>query len=583
MNQKNLSTLRHSTEHVLTQAMINLFGKKITMAMGPATKDGFYFDFESSQKISKSDFPKIEKEMHKIISQNLPFKHQKISIKKARELFKSNKYKQEWIDEIEKKGEKATIYYTGKKFVDLCSGPHLKSTGEIKAFKLLSVAGAYWHGDEKNKMLTRIYGTAFFDQKNLKKHLDNLEEAKKRDHRLIGKKQKLFIFDDEVGQGLPLYLPNGAMVRHLLIDFALNTYLKKGYELVSSPHIGSESLWKKSGHIGFYDDSMYGALEVDKHKYRLKPMNCPFHVKMYTHDKKSYRDLPIRWAEMGTVYRYEKSGELHGLTRPRGFTQDDAHIICTPDQLESEIENALKLTKYIYQTLGMTNLIYKLSTRDPKKLNKYVGKNKQWNQAETSLKKVLKKLGYNDYELDVGGAAFYAPKIDIDAIDSMNRRWQLSTIQIDFNLPSRFNMTYTDSNNKPKTPYMIHRALLGSIERFLGVYIEHTGGKFPLWLSPNQVTIIPITNKQDNYAKTILKTLKNNNIRVKLDNRTETLSSKIRETETQKIPYIIIIGDREVKNNQISIRQREVGDIGTLTINKFIEKIKKEIEDKVIN
>jgi len=591
----NLIPLRHTTEHILQQAVKELY-PQIQLAMGPATNDGFYFDFDSSPdgkepvKISDEDLPKIEKRMQEIIDSNLPIIKEEISEKKARELFPGNPYKNEWIDEIIRKGEKITVYWTGKpgeknSMVDLCCGPHLSSTGEVKAFKLLSVAGAYWHGDEKNKMLTRIYGTAFPSKEELEEYLFLLEESKKRDHRKIGKVLEIFMFDDEVGQGLPLYLPNGAIIRHLLMDFALNTYFRNGYVPVSTPHIGNENLWQRSGHLKFYAESMYGSIAIDEEKYRLKPMNCPFHVKMYNSKKRSYKELPIRWTEMGTVYRYEKSGELHGLTRPRGFTQDDAHLICAQDQLENEIKDALKLVQYIYKTVGMEDLIYKLSVRDPENLDKYFGDNDSWNKAEEALKKVLVEIGKGDFEVDIGGAAFYAPKIDIDAVDSMKRRWQLSTIQIDFNLPEKFDMKYTDSDGVEKRPFMIHRALLGSLERFLGVYIEHTAGNFPLWLSPEQVRILPVSDRFNEYAQSVKVKIESEfdeiNLwaRVKVDDRSETLQSKIRDSEIEKVPYTLIVGKREEESNSVSIRIRGIGDKGSLEISKLcnilIEKVTK--------
>lgn len=519
--------------------------------------------------------------MKKIIKQDLAFKKKELSVSEARQLFKNNPYKQEWLDEIKKEGKKAIVYWTGDQFVDLCSGPHLKSTGEIRPFKLLSIAGAYWRGSEKNKMLVRIYGSCFKNQKELDKFIKLMAEAKKRDHRLLGKKLELFMFDDEVGQGLPLYLPKGAMLRHLLIDFALNTYLKKGYQLVSTPHIGSEDLWQRSGHLEFYQDSMYGALRVEDKKYRLKPMNCPFQVKMYNSKVRSYKDLPMRWTEMGTVYRYEKSGELHGLTRPRGFTQDDAHIICTPNQLEEEVKNALTLTKYMYKTLRLENLIFKLSVRDPDNLDKYFGNNKDWDKAERLLKKALIDLGHDDFETDIGGAVFYAPKIDIDGVDSLNRRWQLSTIQIDFNLPSRFKMSYIDKDGKKKPPFMIHRALLGSIERFLGVYIEHTGGAFPLWLSPVQVAIIPISDQHHQYTLKLKKELEKEDIRVEVDTHSHSMQKKIKIAEEQKLPYMLIVGDKEMNKKTVSVRQRGEKDLGSIKLESFLKRIKKEIVEKV--
>ena len=581
----NQLALRHSAEHVLTQAMINLYGKnKVIMAMGPATDDGFYFDFDSPDdfKISEADFPKIEKEMKKIIKENLPFKKQVLSVKEVRKLFKDNPYKQEWLDKIEKEGKKAIVYWTGDDFVDLCSGPHLKSTGEIKAFKLLSVAGAYWHGNEKNKMLARIYGTAFETREKLDKYLKQLEEAKKRDHRMLGKKLELFIYDDEVGQGLTLWLPKGAFVRHKTQEFAFNTYLKRGYEPVSTPHIGSESLWSHSGHLDFYKESMYSPFGIDDKQYRLKPMNCPMHVVMYNHRPRTYKELPIRWTEMGTVYRYERSGVLHGLTRVRGFTQDDAHIICTPEQLHDELVEALKLTLYILNSFGFKNYELSLSIRDPKNKAKFIGEDEGWEKAEKALKKALEVIGYKDFVLDVGGAVFYGPKIDFKVADSMGRMWQLSTVQFDFNLPQRFNMTYIGEDGKEHIPYMIHRALLGSLERFMGVYIEHTAGAFPLWLAPIQVLVLPITDKVTAYAKTVSDNLKKAGIRIELDDSDETLSKKIRKAEIQKVPYMLIVGEKEEKEKKVTVRQRGQEKQQALNLTDFSKKIKQEIEEKTI-
>jgi len=581
---KSLETMRHSCEHVLHQAMVELF-PGLKRAMGPATDEGFYHDFDYNGKVNQEDFPKIEKRMREIIKSDLPFIRKEVSLAEAKKMFKDNPYKLDWLDRIAKRGEKAVIYWTGKpnqpeSDVDLCSGPHVKSTGEIGPFKLLSIAGAYWHGDEKNKMLTRIYGTCFKLQKELDHYLWQLEEAKKRDHRILGQKLELFMFDDEVGQGLPLYLPNGAIIRHLLMDFALNTYFKNGYQPVATPHIGSEKLWQHSGHLKFYAESMYGPLEVEGKKYRLKPMNCPFHVKIYNLKKRSYKDLPIRLTEMGTVYRFEKSGELHGLTRPRAFTQDDAHIICTSEQLEKEVEAALKLTSFIYKTLKMENLIYKLSTRDPKNLDKYFGTNQDWEKAEKALKQVLIKLGHKNYEVDQGGAVFYAPKIDIDGVDSLGRRWQLSTIQIDFNLPYKFKMKYVNKDGQDKTPFMIHRALLGSLERFLAVYIEHTGGSFPTWLSPLQVKIIPISKDQLVYANKVGKKLRQESMRIEVDDRSETMQKKIKEAEEEKLPYMLIVGKREIGQNKVSVRQRGEKNLGAMSLATFLQKLKKDIELK---
>ena len=573
--------MRHSCEHVLMQAMLRLF-PKIKMAMGPATADGFYFDFDPGpHKISEADFPKIEKEMKKIIAQNLPIVKKTLTLKEARQLFKDNPYKQEWLDEIEQKGEKPTVYWTGDQFVDLCSGPHVRSTGQIGPFKLLSVAGAYWRGDEKNKMLTRIYGTCFPSQKELDHYLWQLKEAKKRDHRLLGQKLELFIFDDEVGPGLPLWLPKGAFLRHKIMEFAFNTYLEHGYEPVATPHIARETLWQHSGHLSFYKENLYNSFGIEGEKYRIKPMNCPFHVRMYNSRPRSYRELPIRWTEMGTVYRYEKSGVLHGLTRVRGFTQDDAHIICRPDQLHDELVAALKLTRYILGTFGFQDFEVNLSVRDPKNKAKYIGTDKGWRQAEAALKKALAAAGFKDFVVDVGGAVFYGPKLDIKIADSLGRQWQTSTIQVDFNLPSRFKMTYIGPDGRHHTPFMIHRALLGSLERFIGVYIEHTGGAFPVWLAPVQGVIIPISDKQHAYALKLLKTLQQHRLRVQLDDRSLSMQKRIREAELQKIPYILVVGEKEAKAKKLNLRLRGQKKTQMLTPSTFIKRAQKAIEEKL--
>ncbi len=569
--KKSLEKQRHSLAHVLAKAILEL-NPKAEYAIGPAIEDGFYYDFKDID-VSEKDFQKIEKEMKKIIKEDLEFKKKKVSKKKAREIFKDQPYKLELIKDL--KG-KISIYETGD-FTDLCEGPHVKSTGDLnpKAFKLDRTSGAYFKGSEDRDMLQRIYGLAFETEKELEKYLEKREEAKKRDHRKIGKKQELFMFDEEVGQGLPLYLPKGAILRKLLMDFAMDTYLAHDYEIVSTPHIANEALWEKSGHLKHYAEDMYGALEVDEKKYRLKPMNCPFHVKMYNSKTRSYRELPKRWAEMGTVYRYEKSGELHGLTRPRAFTQDDAHIICRPDQLQDEVVSALKITKYIYDTLGMEDLIFKLSTRDKKKKEDYFGTDEQWEKAEKALEKALKSFGQTDYVIDEGEAAFYAPKIDIDAVDAMGRKWQLSTIQVDFNVTSRFEMTYVNEKGEEETPFMVHRALLGSIERFLGVYIEHTEGVFPVWLSPVQAWIIPISEKQTEYAQSVRKKLREKGVRVSVEGINETLSKTIRNGEIQSIPYLLVVGDREKDSKTVNIRFRGEKK-GEKTVEELIEDIEKK-------
>lgn len=604
----SLETIRHSCEHVLTQAMINLYGKdKVIMAMGPATDEGFYFDFDSPEdfKISEKNFPEIEEEMKKIIQKDLPFIRREISVSKARKLFSGNQYKQEWLDEIalrqaQGKKEKAVVYFTGEKFVDLCSGPHVESTDKIGPFKLLSIAGAYWRGDEKNKMLTRIYGTSFPTKEGLDKFLWQRKEAEKRDHRSLGQKLELFMFDDEVGQGLALWLPKGAFIRHKIMEFAFNTYLKRGYQPVFGPHIASEAIWEHSGHLDFYKEGMYHSFGIEGEQYRLKPMNCPIHVKMYQVRPRSYKELPLRFTEMGTVYRYEKSGVLHGLTRVRGFTQDDAHIICRPDQLHDELVEALKLTLYILNTFGFSDFEMSLSVRNPQEKDKYAGSDKGWQMAEEALAKAIRAIGYKDHVLDVGGAVFYGPKVDLKVEDSIGRKWQLSTIQVDFNLPGRFKMKYIGKDGKEHEPFMIHRALLGSLERFMGVYIEHTAGNFPLWLSPIQVQLIPIADRHQEYADKIYKILLKNDIRVETDERNESMQAKVRDATLQKIPYMGIIGDKEITqsplprrqtgNNPItqlgkerlflSIRTREGKDLGQMSLNQFLDLLKLAIEKK---
>ncbi len=584
-NEQQLLALRHSAEHVLTYAMQRLYGQdRVIMAMGPATADGFYFDFDTPEDfiVNEQMLGKIEKEMKQLIKANLSLIQIKVTLPVARSVFINNPYKQEWLDGIESEGEQVSLYLMGTKeqlendqalfqkaqdgeildpsilqsFVDLCKGPHVDSTGEIKAFKLLSIAGAYWHGDEKNKMLTRIYGTAFNTQEELDHYLWQIEEAKKRDHKKIGQKLGLFMFDEEFGQGLPLYKPKGAMLRKLIMDFAFETYLKRGYQPVSTPHIARRGLWETSGHWFFYRDSIYSPMEVDGEQYLLKPMNCPGHVKIYNNDLHSYRDLPVRLAEMGTVYRYEKSGELNGILRPRGFTQDDAHIICTPDQLPAELLEVIDLTKFIYSRFGFNDPVISLSVRDPENKSKYMGDDDSWSLAEKALEEALieKQLPYQRIE---GEAAFYGPKIDFMFEDALGRKQQLTTIQVDFNLPEKFEMYYINEKGEKQQPFMLHRALLGSLERFMGVLIEHTAGNFPFWLSPVQVKVLPITDEQIEYANSVVDQLRKENIRVEVDDRSATLGGKIRDAESERVPVMLIVGAREAERGEVSIRERD--------------------------
>jgi len=573
-----ISKIRHSLAHIMAYAIKELY-PKVKFGIGPEIENGFYYDFDFPTPISESKIQKIEKRMKKLIKQNLIFKKKNISKSEAKNLFKNQTYKLELIKGLP--GKIVSIYQVGD-FIDLCKGPHVKSTKEINpdTFKLTRTAGAYWKGDEKNKMLTRIYGLAFETKKELEQYLKNQEEAEKRDHRVLGQKLELFMFDKEVGQGLPLWLPKGAWLRKLVMDFAFNTYLERGYEPVSTPHIASTKLWAHSGHLDFYKESLYNSFGIEGEEYMLKPMNCPLHVQMYKNKRRSYKELPIRWTEMGTVYRYEKSGTLHGLTRVRGFTQDDAHIICTPEQLHKELLSALKLTLYIFNTFGFKELEMNLSVRDPKNKSKFIGKDSEWKKAETELKNVLKEIGYKNFVYDVGGAVFYGPKIDIKVKDSLGRPWQLSTIQFDFNLPSRFNMEYYGADGKKHTPFMIHRALLGSLERFIGVLIEHYAGAFPLWLSPVQIWIIPINSSHVKYAKDISTKLKEQRFRVETKTESETVSKKIRQGEIQKIPYLLVVGDKEIKTKKVSVRQRGKKKIETISLTKFIKSIKVRMDNK---
>lgn len=583
-----LFKMRHSAEHVLTEAMQNLYGiDKFYMAMGPATDEGFYFDFEplGDLKISEADFPKIEAEMKKIIQKNLPIVRKELTLDEAKKLFADNPYKMEWLNSITNRGEIISVYYTGDNFVDLCAGPHLDHTGDIKAFKLLSIAGAYWHGDEKNKMLTRIYGTAFNSQKELDHYLWQIEEAKKRDHRKISNELDLFSISESVGPGLILWHPKLSIVREEIENYWRSEHRKQGYQYVFTPHIGMSNLWEKSGHLGFYQDSMYPPMLMkqknnnESNEYYVKPMSCPFHIQIYKSRPRSYRELPLRWCELGSVYRYEESGVLHGMLRVRGFTQDDAHIICREDQFVEEINNILDFALSMNKTFGYNQLNVYLSIRGSTKTNKYVGDDKLWALAEQTLEEVLthRKL---QFQKDIGGAKFYGPAIDLKAVDAMGREWQGTTIQLDMNLPMRFDMKYVGQDGQEHTPIMIHRTLLGSMERFVGTLIEHYAGAFPLWLSPVQAKIIPITDAQHEYAQQLKTQLLEEGIRVEVDNRSEKMQAKIRDAQLEKIPYMLIIGAREVDKHQVSVRQRDGQDLGAMDFDKFLTQIKAQIESK---
>jgi len=590
LNSDNLLKIRHSAEHVLHQALLKLYPGKLFPAMGPATDEGFYMDFEplNGFKVSEEDFPKIEAEMQKIIKENLPIIREEINIDKAKKLFANNPYKIEWLESIKNRNEIISIYKTGLELVDLCAGPHVASTGEIKAFKLLSVAGAYWHGDEKNKMLTRIYGTAFGSKEELEKYLWQKEETKKRDHRKLGKEFDLFSVDDYVGPGLILWHPKLSVVREEIETFWRSEHRKNGYQYVYTPHVGLANLWEKSGHLSFFKDGMYPPMSMDqkdkeeKTAYYVKPMSCPFHVQIYKSRPRSYRELPLRWCELGSVYRYEESGVLHGMLRVRGFTQDDAHIICTEDQFVDEVNKILDFALSMNKTFGYDKLNVYLSVRDPENKEKYVGEDRIWQLAEKTLSKILKDRKI-EFKTEVGAAKFYGPAIDLKAIDAMGREWQGTTIQLDMNLPSRFGMTYTGDDGKEHTPIMLHRTLLGSMERFVGTLIEHFAGAFPVWLAPVQAKIIPITDAQHEYANKIFEKLKGEGIRVEIDDRSEKMQAKIRDAQLEKIPYMLIIGARETESDTVSVRQRDNQDLETINVNDFLAKIKEQITTKSLN
>ncbi|HHF52990.1 MAG TPA: threonine--tRNA ligase [candidate division WOR-3 bacterium] len=567
-------TYWHTSAHILAQAVKELF-PDVKITIGPAIENGFYYDFDLGGKtFTPEDLKKIEEKMREIIKRDLPLKREILKKDEAIKLFKNmgEDYKIEILEEIP--DEYVSVYRQGD-FVDLCRGPHLPSTGYVRAIKILSSSSSYWRGDETREVLQRVYGISFPDKSQLKEYMRKLEEAKARDHRKLGRELDLFSIDEDVGPGLILWHPKGATIRMIIEDFWRKEHIKRGYQPVYTPHVGRAKLWEISGHLEYYKENMYPSMKLENVEYYIKPMNCPFHILIYKSRGRSYRDLPIRYAEMGTVYRYERSGVLHGLLRVRGFTQDDAHIFCTPEQVEEEIVKVLDFTLFILKSFGFKDFNIYVSTRPEDS----VGSPEMWELATESLIKAVEKLNL-EYSIDEGGGAFYGPKIDVKIKDALGRDWQCSTIQFDFNLPERFDITYRDKDGKDKRPYMIHRALLGSMERFLGTLIEHYAGNFPVWLAPVQVAILPITTENEAYAQKVYEKLIDEDIRAYMDVRTEKIGYKIREAESQKIPYMLIIGKKEEETGTVSVRKHRKGDIGSMKIEDFINLIKEEINKK---
>ncbi|MBM78766.1 MAG: threonine--tRNA ligase [Crocinitomicaceae bacterium] len=575
------STFWHSSAHLMAEAL-EFFYPGIKLAIGPPIENGFYYDVDfGDYEISEKDLIKVEQKILELAREKQNFIRKKVSKQEALDYFtkKNDPYKLELINDL-KDGE--ITFYTQGNFTDLCRGPHIPHTGFIKAVKLLNIAGAYWRGDEKNKQLTRIYGVTFQKQKELNIHLEQIEEAKKRDHRKLGKELELFTFSERVGLGLPLWLPKGAELRERLMDFLKKAQINAGYLPVSTPHIGHKDLYVCSGHYDKYGEDSFQPIKTphEGEEFLMKPMNCPHHCEVFKASPKSYKDLPVRYAEFGTVYRYEQSGELHGLTRVRGFTQDDAHIFCRPDQLEDEFKKVIDLVLYVFKALDFKDFVVQVSLRDPEKPEKYIGKEENWNKAEDAIIKVANEKNLKTV-IEYGEAAFYGPKLDFMVKDALNRSWQLGTIQVDYNLPERFELEYTGSDNEKHRPIMIHRAPFGSLERFIALLIEHTGGKFPLWLSPEQFTILPISEHYNEYAKEVSKLLKNYDIRGLVDERNEKIGRKIRDAELQKTPYMLIVGEKEAKENKVSVRQQAKGDIGQFTVEEFSKLIQKQIDENV--
>jgi threonyl-tRNA synthetase len=575
VKQRNeeLDNIRHSTAHIMADAVKRLY-PGVKLGMGPAIDEGFYYDFDIDKPFTPEDLSQIKKEMIRIIKQNMPFEQKMVTKEEAMKMLEADGeiYKLEILQDIP---DQEVSIYTHGEFFDLCKGPHVESTGKIRAFKLLSVAGAYWKGTEENAMLQRIYGTAFDSKEKLNEYVRLREEAEKRDHRKLGKELELFSFNEEMGAGLVLYLPKGAMLRQIIVDYITKKHLEKEYQLISSPHIMKSDIWVKSGHYEYYKENMY-TFESDASEYAVKPMNCPGHILAYESSKRSYRELPIRYFELGNVYRHEKSGVLHGLLRVRGFTQDDAHIFCLKEQASDEISKVISFVDETLKVFGFKGFEVELSTRPEKS----IGTDEDWEAATEALKQALEAQEL-EYDINEGDGAFYGPKIDIKLTDAIGRSWQCATVQCDFALPERFDLKYTDSDGKEKRPVVLHRVVLGSLERFIGTLIEHYGGAFPLWLAPVQVMIVPITDANIDYAKGLEKELKRSGIRCEIDMRSEKMQRKIRDAELAKIPYMAVVGNKEEEKGEVAPRSKKEGNLGSLKINEFVNKLNTEVEEKL--
>jgi threonyl-tRNA synthetase len=596
-----LKTLRHSAAHVMAEAVLQLF-PDAKLGIGPAIQDGFYYDFQLPRSLVPDDLEEIEQRMRQIVKANVPFERRELPPSQAIDYFKGREqpFKVELIDDLTRGGDggeagardeaaespdaqavraDAVSLYKQGGFEDLCAGPHVRRTGEIKAFKLLNVAGAYWRGDQKRPQLQRIYGTAWPSKQELDDYFWRQEEAKKRDHRRLGTDLGLFLISDQVGAGLPVWGENGAVLRAVVEDFWKAEHVKRGYQYVYSPQIGLADLWNTSGHLEYYSDKMYAPVQMDEQRFFLKPVNCPFHIQVFKRRVRPYRELPLRYNELGTVYRYEDAGTLHGLLRVRGFTQDDSHIFCRPDQLEDEINGVLELALTLWRTLGFHEYQIELAVRDPNNLSKYLGTDEEWAMAEAALEKALQSHGLS-YTRAEGEAVFYAPKIDVHLVDSLGRKWQCSTIQVDFNLPRRFDLSYIGEDGRQHRPFMVHRALLGSLERFFGLLIEHYGGAFPVWLAPVQATVLPIADRHNGYAVQVYEQLRAAGIRAELDVRSERVNAKVRDAQLQKIPYMLVVGDREAEQQAAAVRLRSGENLGALPVAQVVERISRESQER---